>query len=77
MALRDTDMSGEEARKILNDLENDDLSHLKDHLRATFMADLKMAQIDPENATVENSAKGFESWALLGDFLWQEQMDGS
>lgn len=62
---------------LLKDLESDDLSRLKDHLRATFMADLKMAEADPENATVENSAKDFESWALLDDLICREQMDES
>ncbi|KEY74868.1 hypothetical protein S7711_09812 [Stachybotrys chartarum IBT 7711] len=75
MALRHTNMSGEEARKILKDLEHNESSPLKNRLRATFMADLKMAKVDPENATVENIAKDFESLALFNDLLCQEQMD--
>ncbi|KFA46182.1 hypothetical protein S40293_03792 [Stachybotrys chartarum IBT 40293] len=77
MTLRDTDMSGDEARRILEELQGGEASELRDYLRATFMADLKMAAADPKNASVENLAQEFETLALFNDLLHQDDMDTS
>ncbi|KFA81939.1 hypothetical protein S40288_06893 [Stachybotrys chartarum IBT 40288] len=75
MTLRDTDMPGDEARRILEELQGGEASELRDYLRATFMADLKMAAADPKNASVENLAQEFETLALFNDLLHQDDMD--
>ncbi|KFA51288.1 hypothetical protein S40293_04420 [Stachybotrys chartarum IBT 40293] len=77
MTLRDTSMSGIEAKKILEQLEGGELPQLRDHLRATFMADLSLSKKDPENASVESLAANFESLALFNDLLQQDNMDAS
>jgi hypothetical protein len=81
MTLRDTDMSGEDARKTLRDLEEHGFDRMKESVeenaRATFMVDLQLAMTDPEKAKVENMAKDFESLAIFQEFLDQEQMDVS
>ncbi|KFA68738.1 hypothetical protein S40285_09554 [Stachybotrys chlorohalonatus IBT 40285] len=77
MILRDTDMSGGEARRILEQLQGGEALELRNHLRARFMADLKMAPVDPKNASVESLAKQFETLALFNDLLHQDDMDTS
>ncbi|KFA80350.1 hypothetical protein S40288_08442 [Stachybotrys chartarum IBT 40288] len=75
MTLRDTSMSGIEAKRILEQLEGGELPQLRDHLRATFMADLSLSKKDPGNASVESLAANFESLALFNDLLQQDNMD--
>jgi hypothetical protein len=79
MTLRDTNMSGEDARKTLADLEEHGLDHVKksveENVRATFMVDLHLAMTDPEKAKVENMANEFETLAIFQDFMDQDQMD--
>ncbi|KAI1143862.1 hypothetical protein F5Y05DRAFT_362848 [Hypoxylon sp. FL0543] len=79
MMLRDTDMSGEEARKILGDLGDDRwdqvTKQVEEKIRATFMVDLNLAAKDPERAMVENMAEEFEGMALLQDFLNRDKME--
>ncbi|KAI0840471.1 hypothetical protein F5Y06DRAFT_241282 [Hypoxylon sp. FL0890] len=78
MMLRDTDMSGEEARKILGDLGEERWDWVKkevdEKIRATFMVDLNLASKDPERAMVENMADEFENMALFQDFLNWDKM---
>ncbi|RYP51527.1 hypothetical protein DL769_010803 [Monosporascus sp. CRB-8-3] len=79
MTLRDTNMSASEARKIMKDLKECGLDHVKknmeEEVRATFMLDLTMALSDPVGATVENMAKEFDSFAVFQDFLDQNRME--
>ncbi|RYO90667.1 hypothetical protein DL766_002864 [Monosporascus sp. MC13-8B] len=79
MTLRDTNMSASEARKIMEDLHECGLDHVKknmeEEVRATFALDLTLALSDPAGATVENMAKEFDSFATFQDFLDQNKME--
>ncbi|KAH6651916.1 hypothetical protein BKA67DRAFT_593606 [Truncatella angustata] len=69
MTMRDTDITTEDARKILNDLKYRGLTApVDEEIRATFMGDLNMAIKNPEGARMENLAKAFEEVALLKDY---------
>ncbi|KAI1812280.1 hypothetical protein GGS20DRAFT_558587 [Poronia punctata] len=78
MSMRDTDMTGTEAYKIMETLENRGLLHVKEDVeekvRATFMIDLKLALRDPEAAMAENVAQDFEETALFQDLIDLDQM---
>ncbi|RYP28182.1 hypothetical protein DL767_007330 [Monosporascus sp. MG133] len=79
MTLRDTNMSGSEARKIMKDLKESGLDYVKknmeEEVRATFMLDLTLALSDPVGATVENLAKEFDTFAVFQEFLDQNKME--
>ncbi|OTA66428.1 hypothetical protein K449DRAFT_365412 [Hypoxylon sp. EC38] len=79
MMLRDTDMSSEEARKIMDDLRDGSwdrvAKEVDEKIRATFMVDLNLANKDPERANVENMAEEFEDMALFQDFLNRDKME--
>ena len=68
MTVQKTDMPSRTARRILDDVENEHLDPVLGEIRATFMADLDLAQSDPDSATVEHLAKQFEDNVLLRDF---------
>ncbi|KAH6705809.1 hypothetical protein EV126DRAFT_439876 [Verticillium dahliae] len=68
MTLRNGDISGTEARELLQRLKQKGLDHdTSDRIRATFMGDLELAMTNPRQASVENLAEQFEDMAL-----WQE-----
>lgn len=79
MALLHTDMSGSEARQILDQLDSYSLDRLRidceRNVRATFIVDLDLALTDPESARVENMASNFEHLAAFQDFLDPAQID--
>ncbi|KAK1237058.1 hypothetical protein MKX07_000480 [Trichoderma sp. CBMAI-0711] len=68
MALRKGGITSTTARTILKDLGPDDFRKKYGEIRATFMADLDMAEEDPSNATVERQAEDFEHNAMLRDY---------
>lgn len=68
MALRKGGITSSTARRILKDLRADNFRKKYGEIRATFMADLDMAESDPSNATVERQAEDFEHNAMLRDY---------
>ncbi|KAI1317618.1 hypothetical protein F5Y16DRAFT_392614 [Xylariaceae sp. FL0255] len=76
MALRDTNMSGTEAHRILHRLKSHGLERvkkdLKEQIRATFMVDLDLALTDPDAATAEHLAGDFDDLALFQDLIETE-----
>lgn len=75
LTLRRTDMSADEARRIMAEIEQGGLGRLEAEIRAPFMGDLQMALNDPENASVETTARLFEEMALFNEVLEQSVMD--
>lgn len=68
LAMQKSNMPSGTARHILNDLEKEHQNPILGDIRATFMADLDLAQSDPSSATVEHLAKQLEDNMLLSDF---------
>ncbi|RBR26517.1 uncharacterized protein FIESC28_00703 [Fusarium coffeatum] len=68
MTLQQGDISAEEARKLMEQFEENRLSKPSDDIRATFMADLNLAMTDPEGASVESLSDKFEDIALFQEF---------
>lgn len=68
MTLQQGDISAEEARKLMEQFEENRLSKPSDDIRATFMADLNLAMTDPEGASVESLSDKFEEIALFREF---------
>jgi len=77
MTLRETDLPVDEARKILKHLENGEPADPGCRPSATFMADLKLAELDPRRAQVENMAEEFEFMALFNEIMERNQMECS
>ncbi|KAJ4127843.1 hypothetical protein NW768_008121 [Fusarium equiseti] len=77
MTLRETDLPVDEARKILEHLENGEPADPERRPSATFMADLKLAELDPTRAQVENMAEEFELMALFNEIMEQNRMECS
>jgi hypothetical protein len=77
MALRDTDLPADEAREILKQLQSGKPADTGHTPSATFMADLKLANLDPRSAQVENMAEEFESIALFNEVMERSRMDVS
>ncbi|GAW25966.1 putative zinc finger protein [Rosellinia necatrix] len=79
MTMRDTDMSGSEAERIMTQIRDRGLDHLRDDLhhdiRATFMVDLSLALTDPEAAKAERMASGFGDMAAFQDMIDFDVMD--
>ncbi|KAI0199927.1 hypothetical protein F4808DRAFT_461324 [Astrocystis sublimbata] len=79
MTMRDTDMSGEEAYKIMEELKGRGLvdfrGDLEEEIRATFMVDLKLALTDPEAARAETMAKEFDGMAAFQDLVDPDAME--
>ncbi|KAI8626067.1 hypothetical protein F5Y19DRAFT_447828 [Xylariaceae sp. FL1651] len=73
MAMRDTDMTGSEAHKIMKELKERGLDRVKedleDNIRATFMVDLNLALTNPEAANAEQMAGDFDDFAVLQDLF--------
>jgi hypothetical protein len=77
MTLRDTDLPADEARDILKQLQSREPENTGYTFSAPFMADLKLANLDPGNAQVENMAEEFESMALFNEVIERNRMDFS
>ncbi|KAI3329588.1 hypothetical protein F4824DRAFT_481941 [Ustulina deusta] len=79
MTMRDTDMTGSEAFKIMEELKERGLIHIEEDLeekiRASFMIDLNLALTDPEAARAENMANGFTDLATFQDLIDLNSMD--
>ncbi|KAI0405614.1 hypothetical protein F4802DRAFT_606649 [Xylaria palmicola] len=79
MTMRDKDMSGAEAIKIMDDLKKRGLVHiqddLEDNIRATFMVDINLALTNPEAAKVENMASSFADLAAFQDLVDLDPME--
>ncbi|ORY64515.1 uncharacterized protein BCR38DRAFT_435341 [Pseudomassariella vexata] len=71
MTMRDSDISGAEARRLLGHMRENgsSLDHIQGKIRATFMADLNLAMKDPEAARVENLAEKFEEMVLFLEYI--------
>ena len=78
MSMRDANMSGSEAYKIMEELRNRGLLHVEEDvqkkLRATFMIDLNLALTDPEAARAETMAKDFDETAMFQDLIDLDSM---
>ncbi|KAF2972120.1 hypothetical protein GQX73_g1422 [Xylaria multiplex] len=74
MTMRNTQMSGTEASKIMEELKMSGIVHvnegIQDRIRATFMADLTLALTNPEAANVENMANEFSDLATFQDLIY-------
>ncbi|KIL91963.1 nitrogen assimilation transcription factor nit-4 [Fusarium avenaceum] len=68
MALEQGDLSADEARKLMEQYEENRLSNPAEDIRATFMADLNLAMTDPGTASVESLSGRFEDIALFREF---------
>ncbi|KAI1808703.1 hypothetical protein F4811DRAFT_500426 [Daldinia bambusicola] len=79
MTLKETDMAGSEAQRIINELKEGRLEGMArgqdDEARATFMVDLDLALKKPEEARAENLAAEFDNLALFREFLNEEQAE--
>ncbi|KAH8662132.1 hypothetical protein BX600DRAFT_312268 [Xylariales sp. PMI_506] len=68
MSLRYRDVNSEDARRILEQLKDRGLNHVKGDIRATFMGDLGLAMTNPMEAKVESLANDFDDMALFREF---------
>ncbi|TWU74250.1 hypothetical protein ED733_004393 [Metarhizium rileyi] len=71
LAIRKGDISSSTARQVWSNIERNsmpDLLSADEDVRATFMADLNLAESDPESATVEKLAADFEQNILLQEY---------
>ncbi|OTA60803.1 hypothetical protein K449DRAFT_406281 [Hypoxylon sp. EC38] len=79
MTLREHNMTGSEAQKIINELREGRMDGVrrdfKKKVRAQFMVDMDLALTDPEEARAENLAAEFDTLALFQDFLDYDQMN--
>ncbi|KAJ8131725.1 hypothetical protein O1611_g1898 [Lasiodiplodia mahajangana] len=79
MTMRDTNMSGAEAYKLMEELKRRGLVHveegLEEEIRATFMVDLSLALTDPEAANAENMAHDFADLATFQDLIDLDPME--
>ncbi|EXK25622.1 hypothetical protein FOMG_17723 [Fusarium oxysporum f. sp. melonis 26406] len=69
MALQKGGLSANEARRIMQQFEEERLSKPSEDIRATFIADLNLAMTDPQEASVESLAYRFEDIALFREFI--------
>ncbi|KAI1313725.1 hypothetical protein F5Y03DRAFT_106137 [Xylaria venustula] len=73
MTMRDTNMAGSEAYKIMEELKERGLIHvdedLEKRIRATFMVDLNLALTNPEAARAENMANDFNDLVTFQDLV--------
>lgn len=68
MAMRNGDISSDEARRVLADLQERGQELDSSEIRATFMVDLDLAMSDPGAATAEMLAHSFQDIAMMMDF---------
>lgn len=73
MTMRDTNLSGTEAHKIMGEIMQRGLKPLRKNLHhdvhATFMVDLGLALTNPEAANAENMADEFSDLAMFQDLI--------
>ncbi|KAI0834852.1 hypothetical protein F5Y06DRAFT_289573 [Hypoxylon sp. FL0890] len=78
MSLREHNMTGSEAQKIINELREGRLEGIKRDVEARiyaqFMVDMDLALTDPEEARAENLAAKFDNLVLFQDFLNYDQI---
>ncbi|KAI1130265.1 hypothetical protein F5Y10DRAFT_289717 [Nemania abortiva] len=78
MTLKHTDISADEAQRLMAELKKRGLDQgdkpLEARVRATFMVDLDLALTDPHMASVENVAADFDYWALVQSVVQRDQM---
>ncbi|KAG7406817.1 hypothetical protein Forpi1262_v018195 [Fusarium oxysporum f. sp. raphani] len=72
ITLQRRDLSVDEARHIMQQFEENRLNSSSEDIRATFMAELNLSMMDPEEATVESLANKFEDIALFREFTSRE-----
>jgi hypothetical protein len=72
MTLQRRDLPVGEARHMMQQFEENRLNSSSEDIRATFMADLNLSMMDPEEASVESLANKFEDIALFREFTSQE-----
>ncbi|KAH7191037.1 hypothetical protein BKA60DRAFT_662504, partial [Fusarium oxysporum] len=72
MTLQRRDLSVDEARHMMQQFEENRLNSSSEDIRATFMAELNLSMMDPEEATVESLANKFEDIALFREFTSRE-----
>ncbi|KAI0805335.1 hypothetical protein GGR55DRAFT_690676 [Xylaria sp. FL0064] len=79
MTMRDTNMAGSEAYKIMDELRERGLIHvqedLEDKIRATFMVDLNLALTNPEAARAESMASDFIDLVTFQDLVDLDPVD--
>ncbi|KAI2613314.1 hypothetical protein GGR54DRAFT_616158 [Hypoxylon sp. NC1633] len=79
MTMRESNMTGSEAHRIITELREGRLEGIKndfeDGIRAKFMVDMELALEDPEKAKAENLAAQFDDLALFQDFLNRDEME--
>ncbi|KAI1349833.1 hypothetical protein F5Y01DRAFT_287708 [Xylaria sp. FL0043] len=79
MTMRDTNMAGSEAYKIMEELRDRGLIHvqedLEEKIRATFMVDLNLALTNPEAAKAENMASEFIDLVTFQDLVDLDPVD--
>lgn len=68
MALQQGNLSASEARRLMEQFEENRLTNPSEGIRATFMADLNLAMTDPTEASVESLAERFENIALFREY---------
>ncbi|KNB17877.1 hypothetical protein FOXG_22087 [Fusarium oxysporum f. sp. lycopersici 4287] len=68
MALQQGNLSASEARRLMEQFEENQLTNPSEGIRATFMADLNLAMTDPTEASVESLAERFENIALFREY---------
>lgn len=68
MALRDTDLESDDARKLMNDVKERGLRPLPGSVRATFMGDLALSASNPDGARMETLAQEFDDMAFFRDY---------
>lgn len=69
MTLQSGDMSANEAREMMEQLQEKGVGKSDNNIRATFMVDLILGMANPEQATVESLADQFEDVALFQEFI--------
>ncbi|KAI1326310.1 hypothetical protein F5Y16DRAFT_421912 [Xylariaceae sp. FL0255] len=76
MTLKYTDISAEEAKRLMTELKSrglgTDNKTLEDRVRATFMVDLDLALTHPDEASVETVAGNFDYLALFQSVIYSD-----
>ena len=68
MSLRQGGLSTEEARSMMERVENNGIGTSSEDIRATFMADLGLAFTRPSEASMEELSSKFEDLAMFQEF---------
>ncbi|KAI0098541.1 hypothetical protein GGR51DRAFT_552531 [Nemania sp. FL0031] len=80
MTLKHTDITADEARRLMTELKKRGLDQsektLETRVRATFMVDLDLAMTEPHMASVETVAADFDYWALFQSVIQRDEAAG-